>query len=110
MACFGFVTRLPLRPLLSFPSFIAFISLSTLFPADGEYFRVDFFAAVGMPILPHATQMIRSCALVASQQAQVLRTRSASGIQSVCGEPCKQAGTRWLIDEGDTKSFAIAGE
>ena len=48
MACFGLVTRLPLRPLLSFPSFIAFISLSTLSPAAGEYFLVDFFAAVGM--------------------------------------------------------------
>lgn len=48
MACFGFVTRFPPRPLRSFPAFIAFISLSTLSPAAGEYFRVDFFAAVGM--------------------------------------------------------------
>jgi hypothetical protein len=47
MACFGFVTFFPLRPLLSLPSFIAFISVSTSLLAAGEYFRVDeFFAAV----------------------------------------------------------------
>jgi hypothetical protein len=43
MACFLLVTFLPLRPLLSLPLFMARISLSTLFPAAGEYFRVDFF-------------------------------------------------------------------
>jgi hypothetical protein len=46
MACLGFVTLSPLRPLLSFPSFIAFISVSTLFEAAGEYFRADDFFAV----------------------------------------------------------------
>ncbi len=45
MACFGFVTFLPLRPLLSFPSFMAFISVSTLFEAAGEYFRADDLCA-----------------------------------------------------------------
>jgi hypothetical protein len=43
MACFLLVTFLPLRPLLSFPFFMARISRSTLFAAAGEYFRVDFF-------------------------------------------------------------------
>jgi len=45
IACFLLVTFLPLRPDLSLPFFIARISLSTLFPAAGEYFRPeDFFA------------------------------------------------------------------
>jgi len=43
IACLRLVTFLPLRPLLSVPFFISFISLSTFFPAEGEYFRVDFF-------------------------------------------------------------------
>ena len=44
MACFGLVTFLPLRPDLSRPFFIAFISVSTFFPAEGEYLLVvDFF-------------------------------------------------------------------
>lgn len=105
IACFRLVTRLPLRPILSSPCFIAFISLSTLFPAAGEYFRVDFFAAVGMPILPHATQMVLGSAGVASLQAF-----SASGIESICGELCEQAGARWLINEGSAQSFAVAGQ
>jgi hypothetical protein len=46
MACFLLVTILPLRPLFSFPCFIARISVSTFFPTDGEYFRVDFFVPV----------------------------------------------------------------
>ena len=45
MACLGFVTIFPLRPLLSRPFFIAFISVSTLFCEAGEYFRLDCFAA-----------------------------------------------------------------
>jgi hypothetical protein len=45
MACLRLVTFFPLRPDLSVPFFISFISLSTFLPADGEYFRVeDFFA------------------------------------------------------------------
>ena len=45
MACLGFVTFLPLRPDLSLPFFISFISVSTLLPAAGEYLRPeDFFA------------------------------------------------------------------
>ena len=45
MACLRLVTFLPLRPLLSLPCFIAFISASTFLPADGEYLRrEDFFA------------------------------------------------------------------
>jgi hypothetical protein len=45
MACFGFLTFLPLRPDLSLPFFMAFISVSTLLPAAGEYLRPeDFFA------------------------------------------------------------------
>jgi hypothetical protein len=47
IACFGLVTRLPLRPLFSSPCFISFISFSTYFPALGPYLRprleVDFF-------------------------------------------------------------------
>ena len=46
MACLGSVTFLPLRPLLSVPFFISFISVSTFFEADGEYLRVDDFFAV----------------------------------------------------------------
>jgi hypothetical protein len=47
MARFLLVTFLPLRPDLSWPFFIAFISVSTLFPAAGEYFLAeDFFAPV----------------------------------------------------------------
>jgi hypothetical protein len=67
MACLGFVTFFPLRPLLSLPFFIAFISVSTLLPAAGEYFRLDFLVAdffvfgvdVGMLIL-HNRQMTQS--------------------------------------------------
>jgi len=44
MACFGFVTFLPLRPDFNLPCFIARISRSTSLPADGEYLRPeDFF-------------------------------------------------------------------
>jgi len=47
MACLGFVTFLPLRPDLSWPFFISFISASTFLPAEGEYFLPDdFFDAV----------------------------------------------------------------
>src|ERR1035437_8171636 len=46
MACFGFVTFLPLLPLFSLPCFIAFISRSTLLPAAGLYFRVECFFAL----------------------------------------------------------------
>ena len=41
MACFGFVTFLLLRPLFSFPCFIAFISASTFLDALGEYWREE---------------------------------------------------------------------
>lgn len=41
MACFGFVTFFPLRPLLSLPSFISFISRSTLLLAAGLYLRPE---------------------------------------------------------------------
>src|ERR1700751_2717476 len=49
MACFRLVTFFPLRPDFSFPFFISRISVSTFFPADGEYLRradfaLDFFA------------------------------------------------------------------
>lgn len=46
IACFRLVTFLPLRPLFSFPRFMARISVATLLPAAGEYFRVDFFLPV----------------------------------------------------------------
>jgi hypothetical protein len=48
IACFGFVTFFPLRPLFSLPCFIAFISRSTSLPTDAPYLRValDFFATV----------------------------------------------------------------
>jgi hypothetical protein len=39
MACLGFFTVFPLRPLLSFPRLKACISRSTSFEAFGEYFR-----------------------------------------------------------------------
>lgn len=43
IACFGFVTFLPLRPDFSRPFFISLISASTFLPAEGEYFRRDDF-------------------------------------------------------------------
>ena len=44
MACFGFVTFFPLRPDFSLPCFMARISRSTSWPAEGEYLRPeDFF-------------------------------------------------------------------
>jgi hypothetical protein len=44
IACFGFVTFLPLFPIFSLPSFMARISRSTSLPAEGEYLRPeDFF-------------------------------------------------------------------
>jgi hypothetical protein len=57
IACFGFVTFLPLRPDFSFPSFIALISRSTDLEALGLYFRpldvfeLDFFAGLFFPLL-----------------------------------------------------------
>jgi len=62
MACFGFLTFWPLRPDLSLPFFMAFISVSTLLPAAGEYLRPedffpelffaeDFFALLVLPLL-----------------------------------------------------------
>ena len=41
IACFGFVTFLPLRPLRSLPRFIACISRSTSLPALGLYLRPE---------------------------------------------------------------------
>ncbi|HUB29254.1 MAG TPA: hypothetical protein VL967_06135 [Terracidiphilus sp.] len=47
IACFGFVTFLPLRPDLSFPCFIVFISRSTELEAFGLYFLpLDFLELV----------------------------------------------------------------
>jgi hypothetical protein len=48
IACFRLVTFFPLRPLFNWPFFIAFISLSTSLPEEGEYLRVLllFLAAV----------------------------------------------------------------
>jgi len=46
MACFLLFTFLLLRPLLSVPFFLAFISLSTLLPTAREYFRDGFFFPV----------------------------------------------------------------
>lgn len=43
IACFGLVTFLPPRPDFSLPFFISRISISTFFPADGEYLRFDVF-------------------------------------------------------------------
>ena len=54
MACLGLWTVLPLRPLLSFPCFISFISASTLALASGLYLRpefVDLLAAVFLAAL-----------------------------------------------------------
>ena len=52
MACFGFVTFFPLRPDLSLPRFISRISVSTFFPAEGEYLRPEVFfdAALFVPL------------------------------------------------------------
>jgi hypothetical protein len=58
IACFLLVTFLPLRPLFNFPRSIARISVSTTFPAAGEYLRddflllVDFFLGVLDAIVP----------------------------------------------------------
>lgn len=43
IACFGLVTFLPLRPDLNLPCFISRISVSTFFPADGEYLWFEDF-------------------------------------------------------------------
>jgi hypothetical protein len=43
IACFGFVTFLPLRPDLRVPRFISFISVSTFLLAEGEYFWPEVF-------------------------------------------------------------------
>jgi hypothetical protein len=60
MACFGFVTFLPLRPDLSLPRLNSCISRSTDFDAFGLYLRDDFFFAAiltsvcaGVRILPN---------------------------------------------------------
>jgi hypothetical protein len=45
IACLRLVTFLPLRPDLSLPLFISLISVSTLLPAAGEYFRPEEFLA-----------------------------------------------------------------
>ena len=47
IACFGLVTFFLLRPLLSLPFVIAFISVSTFLPDDLEYLREEllFFLA-----------------------------------------------------------------
>jgi hypothetical protein len=60
IACFGLVTFLPLRPLFSWPFFIAFISVSTLLPAAGLYFRVEllFFVAVFFAVAVFFVAMI----------------------------------------------------
>jgi hypothetical protein len=64
MACFLLFTFLPLRPDLSWPFFIAFISVSTLFPAAREYFLAedffadDFFAPVLFRALPFLAELL----------------------------------------------------
>ncbi len=57
MACLGSVTFLLLRPLFSFPCFIAFISASTFLDALGEYLREELVfwgALVRTPAFPFA--------------------------------------------------------
>jgi len=52
IACFGFVTFLPLRPMVSLPSCISFISRSTFLLASGEYLRLlPLFFAAPEPLL-----------------------------------------------------------
>jgi hypothetical protein len=64
IACFGFVTFLPLRPLFSLPRFIAFISRSTDFPAFGLYLRpVDFFLRLLDAVRLRAVEPLRELAL-----------------------------------------------
>ncbi len=46
MACFGFVTFFPLRPLFSLPSCISCISVWTCLLVAGLYLRDVFFAVV----------------------------------------------------------------
>jgi hypothetical protein len=66
IACFGLVTFFPLRPDLSLPFFIAFISRSTDEEAFGLYFLpLDFFAdffadffVVAIPFLPETCKQV----------------------------------------------------
>jgi hypothetical protein len=72
IACFGFVTFLPLRPDFSLPRFISCISRSTDLLASGEYFLVLLFfllllffvAAMLLPPSPNfeAEKCDRGCA------------------------------------------------
>lgn len=48
MACLGFVTFLPLRPLFSLPLFIACISVLTCLPAALPYFLPEDFFLVAI--------------------------------------------------------------
>ena len=59
MACFGFVTFLPLRPDLSLPRFISCISVSTFFLADGEYLRLEDFFAPDFLVLDFFAEELR---------------------------------------------------
>lgn len=66
IACFLLVTFLPLLPLRNLPSFLAFISAFTLFPADFEYLGfVDFLAADFLVVMG-------SSALVMTSEAGLL--------------------------------------
>jgi hypothetical protein len=64
MACFRLVTFLPLRPLLSLPVFISFISVSTFLLAAGEYLRADFFLADGF--LPRVDFFVAAAMVLSS--------------------------------------------
>ena len=78
MACFLLFTVFPLRPLLSFPCFIAFISVSTLFPAAGEYFRVDFFFPLVLLLRRFGSHRITSIHQMATRFRRLsLRSRSS---------------------------------
>src|SRR5579863_7180272 len=102
MACFGFVTFLPLRPDFSLPVFISRTSLSTFLPADGEYLRLDdffeldfflvaFFVAItvllGGQMAPLFRQVV--CDVFASAQC---RAASALNNASHAGNAYKRIG------------------
>jgi hypothetical protein len=64
-----------------------------------------FFAAVGMPVLPHASQMVCGYALVAS-----LHSLDPWRTDSGRGELCEQARSGWLVEKGCAQSLAVAGD
>jgi hypothetical protein len=83
MACFGFVTFLPLRPDFSLPCFISFISRSTDAEALGLYFLPLDFLLLDFFVLDYLVLLLFFADVLFFAVAIVLSSRQWEAIEAV---------------------------